>query len=227
MPDEIRVVVADEHVMVREGLCALLSAEDDISVVGTAGSGEETLACARSVRPDVLVLDLAIPSPGGVEVTRRLATAAPDVRVLLITCSEGDEFVVPALTEGAAGIVRKTSPEAELARAVRAVAADGVHIPPHETGLLAEAYRKKGTEEDPAAGHVLSPRERQVLAFTVRGYTAREIARELELSPKTVEGYLAKVREKLDARHRSDLFSFALEAGIVGEPSRHRAEQAQ
>lgn len=221
MPDEIHVIVADAHSMVREGICALLSAEPGIRVLSAVGSGREAIRQAEALDPDVVVLDLAISGPDGVEVTRRLATSLPGVRVLLITCTPGDDFVIPALSEGAAGIVRKTAPESELARAIRVLGEGGVFVPPHETTLLAEAYRRKGAGADPPASRLLSPRERQVLGLTVRGFTAREIADDLGLSPKTVEGYLAKVREKLEADHRSELFTFALRAGIVaGSPSR-------
>lgn len=214
MPDRpIRVLLADDHAVLRAGLRALLDAERDIEVVGEAGTGEEAIDLARSLDPDVVVMDLSMPGGGGLEATRAIAGRPSSPRVLVLTMHAEEDYLMPVLEAGGSGFVRKTSADVDLTRAIRTVASDEVFLYPTSATLLLRRYKVKKEDVDPL--DQLSERERDVLAMTAEGFSSREIGEKLFISPKTVDTYRARVMQKLELTHRSELVRFALETGLL------------
>lgn len=216
MPDEvIRVLLVDDHGVLRAGLKALLEAEEDIRVVGEAGTGEEAEDRVERLKPDVVVMDLSMPGEGGLEATKKIAALEKPPKVLVLTMHPEEDYLMPVLEAGGSGYVRKTSADEDLTRAIRTVARGEVFLYPSATGLLLSRYkvRKDERAEDPL--EVLTDRERDVLAMTAEGFSSREIGEKLFISPKTVDTYRARVMEKLNLTHRSELVRFALDTGLL------------
>lgn len=218
----IRILLADDHAMLRAGLKALLDAEDGLEVVGEAGTGEEAVELARELEPDVVVMDLSMPGIGGLEATRRIAGGGPAAendeevatRVLVLTMHAEEEHLLPVLEAGGSGYVNKRRADEELIEAIRAVARGDVFLYPEAAKLLLQGFRGKPTdEEDPLTR--LSDRELEVLGFTAEGFSAAEIGRKLSISPKTVDTYRSRIMEKLGLHHRSELVRFALQQGLL------------
>lgn len=213
--DAIRVLLADDHVLLRAGLKALLEAADDIRVVAEASTGEEAVAKALELRPDVVLMDLAMPGMGGLEAMQRILASDDRIRVLVLTMQPTEEFLIPVLRAGGSGYVTKDSEDQELYDAIHSVAGGHVFLFPPAARLLLESFRtpKAGAESDPL--RLLSTREREVLVRTAEGYTASEIGEELKISPKTVDTYRQRVMEKLDLHRRSELVQFAIRRGLL------------
>lgn len=214
--DTIRVLLADDHAVVRAGAKALIAGAKDMTVVGDASTGAQAIALARSCDPDIVVLDLDMPEGDGLEVTRAIVAQGPRPRVLVMTMHDEDEHLVPILEAGATGYVVKTDADRELVDAIRAVANGKVHVRQAGARVLA----KRLTKKDPARVEreryaSLSDRERSVLRMTAEGYTAPEIGRKLSISPKTVDTYKQRVHEKLGLGHRADYVRFALKVGLL------------
>ncbi len=215
MADVIRIVLADDHVVLRSGLDALLSAEPDLRVVGQAGTGEEAVERARTLKPDVVVMDLDMPGMGGLEATRQVAALNQGTRVLVLTMHAEEEYLLPVLEAGGSGYVRKTSVDEDLIRAIHAVARDEVFLYPSATKLLLRGYKKAEEKGEVSPVEALSEREREVLALTAEGFSSSEIGKKLFLSPKTVDTYRARIMQKLELTHRSELVRFALKTGLL------------
>ncbi|HET8654617.1 MAG TPA: response regulator transcription factor [Longimicrobiaceae bacterium] len=213
--ETIRVLLADDHPVLRAGLRALLGLESDMEVVGDVGTGEEALECVRALRPDVVVMDLAMPGVGGLEATRRIIALGQGTRVLVLTSHAEDEYLRPVLEAGGSGYVQKTRADEDLISAIRLVARDGVFLYPSAVKLVLKGYRTENLAGADGPLADLSEREREVLALTVEGFSASEIGRKLSVSPKTVETYRARFMEKLGLAHRSDLVRLALETGVL------------
>lgn len=212
----IRIVLADDHLVVRAGLKALLGAAKDIEVVGEAGNGRDALALIERVSPDVAVLDLDMPQMGGAEVTRALAAAGSPVRILILTMHDEDEYLVSLLESGAAGYLVKNAADRELADAVRAVAAGDSYVQPGAARALARQVTRRAQHADERQQYeALSERERDVLVLVAGGYSASEIGDKLFISPKTVETYKQRVSEKLGLSHRSDYVQLCLRLGLL------------
>lgn len=214
--DVIRIVLVDDHGVLRGGLRALLDAEPDMAVVGEAGTGEEGIELTRRLKPDVVVMDLSMPGIGGLEATRQIAALGLGTRVLVLTMHAEEEYLLPVLEAGGSGYVRKTSADEDLVHAIRTVARDEVFLYPSATKLLLQGYRvrrQEADEPDPLAE--LSDREREVLQMTAAGYTSSEIGKKLFISPKTVDTYRARIMTKLGLTHRSELVQLALRAGLL------------
>jgi two-component system, NarL family, response regulator NreC len=214
--EPIRVVLVDDHQMVREGLRLLLRTVPDVDVVGEAGSGAEAVTVARRLVPDVVILDLVMAGGDGMEALRQLRRVVPDVPVLILTMHPESEFLVPMLEAGARGYLTKEAAADDLVEAMRAVAAGEVEVRPWVARVLAEAI----AEEDPirTAGdrfRFLSEREQTVLRLLAEGYNGAEVARQLQISRKTVDAYKQRIQEKLGLQHRTDYVRFALEAGVL------------
>ncbi|HEX6924977.1 MAG TPA: response regulator transcription factor [Longimicrobiaceae bacterium] len=217
----IRILLADDHAMLRAGLRALLDAESDMEVVGEAGTGEEAVELAERLSPDVVVMDLSMPGIGGLEATRRIAGSTAEAgeegagpRVLVLTMHAEEEHLLPVLEAGGSGYVNKRSADEELIEAIRTVARGDVFLYPEAAKLLLQGFRGKPTgEEDPLTR--LSERELEVLGFTAEGYSAAEIGKKLSISPKTVDTYRSRIMEKLGLHHRSELVRFALRQGLL------------
>jgi DNA-binding NarL/FixJ family response regulator len=206
----IRVLLADDHAVVRAGLRALFHAHPDVEVVADAADGEEAALRAVEVRPDVALLDFAMPGLDGAGAAARLREAAPEVRVLVLSAHENPAFLRQALQAGARGYVLKRAAADEVVRAVRVVAGGGAYLDPRLAGGLAESLARGAPH---ARGEGLSGRERDVLRLLAVGYTNKEIAASLRISVKTVETYKSRAAEKLGLQSRVDLVRYAAHQG--------------
>jgi DNA-binding NarL/FixJ family response regulator len=215
MTDTIRILLVDDHPVLRSGLEALLDLEDGMQVVGQASTGEEGVEKARLLRPDVVVMDLAMPGMDGLEATRLIAAQTPAPRVLVLTSQAEDDFLLPVLEAGGSGFVRKTSADEDLIHAIRTVARNEVFLYPSATRLLLRQYRAVEDKSTDRPLDRLSDREREVLALTAEGFSSAEIGKKLFLSPKTVDTYRARLMQKLGLSHRSELVRLALQTGLL------------
>ena len=213
----LRIVLADDHAVVREGLKALINGQSDMSVVGEAADGEAACRATEALRPDVLVMDLSMPLLGGAEATARVRRECPGVKVLALTVHEERVYLTQLLRAGASGYVLKRAVASELVHAVRIVASGGTYIDPAMAGSLVEGYLDRQDVATQPAHGPLSDREREVLMRIARGYSNKEIAAELELSVKTVETYKARVAEKLGLRTRVAIVRYAAEQGWLNQ----------
>jgi len=218
MRDEIvRVVLVDDHTIVREGLRLLLRSAPDIAVVGEAVSGLTAIDVAERLRPDIVVLDLDMPGSDGMATLRGLEQALPEVRVLVLTVHAERERLVPLLEAGARGYLTKEAASQDLIEAIRVVAAGEVYVRPMAARLLAAAVVPQHTAKTARDRfQALSDREQTTLRLVAEGYTGAEIARQLAISTKTIDAYKHRVQEKLGLEHRTDYVRFAIEAGILG-----------
>jgi two-component system, NarL family, response regulator NreC len=216
--DQIRVILADDHAVVRAGLRAVLGAARDIEVIGEAKSGREAVAMAERFHPDIVVMDLDMPDTDGVAATKEIVAKGLAARVLVLTMHAEEDYLVPLIEAGAAGYLVKSAADRDLVDAVRAVAHGDVYVRPSAARVLAKNLTKK----DPAAAErerfdKLTQREREVLRFVAQGYSAPEIGERLFISPKTVDTYKQRIQEKLGLNHRSDYVQMALRLGILAE----------
>lgn len=207
----IRILVVDDHPVVRAGIAALLESADDVQLVGTAASGEEALASVASTQPDLVVMDLRMPGIDGDEATARILAAHPDVRVLILTTYETDDAILSAIEAGASGYLLKAAPEEELLAGVRAVAAGEVALAPSVSRMLVARTRA------PAASAVpqLTPRELQVLRLVAEGLSNREIGMRIHLGEATVKTHLLKAFGKLEVNDRTRAVTRAMELGLL------------
>ncbi len=216
--NKIRILLADDHMVVRVGVRALLEAEPDMSVIGEAADGLTAVAEAIRLQPDVVVMDISMPHLDGLEATRRIRSACPSVQVLILTVHAQQRYLFPVLKAGGAGYVLKSTVDTELIDAVRTVARGGAFLYPSATRLLLEDYLGQlhdTTHQD--LYDTLSERERAVLKAIALGHTAKEVAEQLALSPKTVETYRTRIMEKLGLQSRADLVKYALARGLLDQ----------
>ena len=218
----LRVVLADDHAVVREGLKALVNAQPDMRVIGEAADGEAAWRVTKELSPDVLVLDLSMPVLGGAEATRRVRRDCPGVKILVLTVHEERLYLTELLRAGASGYVLKRAAAAELVRAVRSVAAGGTYIDPSIAQTVVIGYLDAARTEEPPAHHILSDREREVMLRIARGFSNKEIAVALGLSVKTVETYKARVAEKLGLKTRVEIVRYAAQQGWLNESRNSR-----
>jgi len=216
----IRLVLADDQALVRAGFRALLSAQADMEVVGEAGEGGEAVRLARASRPDVVLMDIRMPGMDGLEAARVIAAdpALTEVRVIILTTFDLDEYVFDALRNGASGFLVKDTEPAELLRGVRVVAAGDALLSPNVTRRLIEEYAATATprSEPPHAElALLTEREREIVALVGRGLSNDEIAGRLVLSPLTAKTHVSRAMGKLSTRDRAQLVVFAYESGLV------------
>lgn len=216
MMDVIRVVLADDHMVVRAGLKAVLSGARDIDVVGEASNGREALALNDRLHPHVIVMDLSMAEMDGLSATRELVTRAEPPKVLVLTMHGEEEYLVQVLEAGASGYLVKNAADRELVDAIRAVARGDMYVQPSAGRILARGLKKdEKTLDDRARFEKLTERERDVLQLVAHGYTAPEIGEKLFISPKTVDTYKQRIGEKLGLTHRSDYVQFALKLGLL------------
>jgi DNA-binding NarL/FixJ family response regulator len=210
----IRLLLADDHTVLRECLVTALRASGDCIVVAEAGDGIHAIEQAHAVRPDVAIVDISMPRLNGIEVVRRLTTELPRPRVLVLTMHEEDEYVLQVVRAGASGYLIKHAATAELLEAIRAVAAGGVYFGPYATRVLAEQLQQpQNLPLDPYGA--LSPREREVLHLVVDGLTIKEIAQKLDISTKTAENHRGRVLTKLGVRNSAELVRYAMRKHLV------------
>jgi DNA-binding NarL/FixJ family response regulator len=213
----IRVVVADDQGMVRSGFSTLLNAQPDIEVIGEAVNGQEAIARAAELRPDVILMDVRMPVLDGLQATRQIAATDDPPRILILTTFDLDDYVYEALRAGASGFLLKDASAGELAEAVRVVAAgDGLLAPGVTRRLIAE-FARMGGPRAPARKNIkdLTDRETEVLALVARGMTNGEIASYLVIAEQTVKTHVSRVLTKLGLRDRAQAVIFAYESGLV------------
>ena len=215
-PDIIRVILADDHLVVRAGLKALLGVTKDIEVVGEATNGRDAVALVERLAPHVAVLDLDMPQMDGLAATKELVARSSSTRVLILTMHTEDEYLVTLLEAGASGYLVKNAADRELADAVRAVAAGSLYVQPAASLTLARAVARRAEHADEREKYLqLSERERDVLVLVASGHSASEIGEKLFISPKTVETYKQRITEKLNLSHRPDYVQFCLRLGLL------------
>ena len=207
-----RILVVDDHTLVRAGVARLLEAEEDIEVVGQTGSGHEAVELARKLKPDVVILDYSLPDLDGLEATQQIIAAVSGVRVLILTMYANEEYATRLIRAGAAGFMIKGASADELLVAVRKVARKGVYVSP---SVQEKMVTRIGQPQEDAPEAALSNREMQVLVRLGRGSTTREVSEALNLSLSTVETYRSRILEKLNLRNNSDLTRFAIRRGLI------------
>jgi DNA-binding NarL/FixJ family response regulator len=210
----IRVLLADDHTLVRQGLVSLLTESGECEVVAQAADGVEAVERARETRPDVAVIDFSMPRLGGLEAVRRIREELPATRVLVLTVHEEEEYVLPMVRAGAAGYLVKDSAAAELLAAVRALAAGQAFFGPQAARALAEQYRRPpGAADDPYGD--LTPREREVFHLVVEGRTTKEVAKALGISVKTADNHRTRMMDKLDLHNTAEVVRYAARRGLL------------
>jgi two-component system response regulator NreC len=209
------IVLADDHHVVRQGLRTLLESESDFRVIGEAGDGLEAVQLVERLQPDVLVLDLMMPSLNGLEVTRRVGQRSPQTRIVILSMHSSEAYVLEALRHGAAGYVIKASSAADLIKAVREVTAGRHYLSPPLSEHAIESYVQKAKEARLDKYETLTTREREVLHLAAEGYSNREIAERLSISPYTAMTHRANLMRKLGLHSQTDLVRYALQRGII------------
>ncbi|MBW8012134.1 MAG: response regulator transcription factor [Chloroflexi bacterium] len=215
-----KILVADDHPVVRKGLVALLDTHEDFSVIGEAADGIEAVELADRLKPNVLVLDLMMPGLNGLEVTRQVSELSPKTNIIILSIQSIEAYVLNALRAGAIGYVLKNSPPDILAKAVRNAAAGRFFLGPPLSERAVEIYIQKSRGEDSEAApdgpyENLTRREREILHLVLEGSTSTKIAKSLSISPRTVETHRSNFMRKLNLRKKSELFNYALEQGIL------------
>jgi DNA-binding NarL/FixJ family response regulator len=214
VPEPIRVLIVDDHAVVRSGIRLLLAQEPDIEPVGEAGTGREAVFQARALTPDVILMDVVMPDQSGLEVLPILVREHPETKVLLLSMQDDPRYVREAFAAGASGYVLKEAADAELVAAVREVARGGRYVNPELGARLvaADADARRRAEEDP-----LSDREREVLHLLALGHTNQEIAARLYISVRTAETHRAHIMQKLRLQSRAELVRYAIDQGLLEE----------
>ena len=211
---KIRILLADDHQVLRSGLRALLNMEPDFDVVGEASNGIEAVKLAETLRPDIIVMDVSMPEMDGLKAAEEIQSLGLKAKIVILTVHADEQYLFQTLKAGASGFVHKSSADSELIDAIRTANRGDVFLYPSAIKKLLEEYlrgeSRESDEKDP-----LTNRERQVLKATVEGYTNNEIAEQLVISPKTVDTYRQRIMEKLNLHHRSELIRYALKRGYL------------
>lgn len=213
----IRVLLADDHALLREGLRALLDRSPDIEVVGEAGNGREALSLARELSPDLVLLDVAMPEMSGLDALPRFARLNPAPAVILLSMHASESHIVAGIRAGAAGYLPKGAQYDEVLAAVRTVAAGGRYLPPSISGVVFDAIARSGPPGGELSDRMpLTPRQLEILTLIGAGHSNREIAARLHLSEKTIEAHRAQIRERLGIGDTAGLVRYAVRMGLVG-----------
>lgn len=209
----IRVLIADDHVLFRQGIRALLDSVPDVTLVGEAGTGDEALALFHELLPDVVLMDIKMPGPNGIEATRRLLASDPEVVVIVLTMFADDDSIVAAMRAGARGYILKGDDETEMLRVIRAAAGGAVLFGPAVAKRLLAFFAGSSGQNDPSTFPTLTGREQDVLRLLARGQSNDEIARKLFVSTKTVRNHITSIFSKLQVTDRAHAIVRAREAG--------------
>ena len=224
--DIIRVILADDHAVVRAGIKAVLSGAKDIEVIGEATNGREAVALANRVNPDVVIMDLSMGEMDGITATKEMVENKIAARILILTMHAEDTYLVKVLEAGASGYLVKSVADRELVDAVRALAHGDMYMQPTAVRALAQGIIRKSEHADERESYEkLTDRERDVLRYVAGGFSAPEIGEKLFISPKTVDTYKQRINEKLGFGHRSDYVAFALKLGLLSEQGHSPTEK--
>ena len=208
----IKILVVDDHAILRDGIRALIGLHDDVEIIGEASEGKEAVEKALELEPDVVVMDIAIPGMDGLEATRRIKKKSSKVQILVLTQHDNKEYVLSSIKAGAAGYVPKRAMGSELVSAIRAVYRGESFLYPSAAAALIDDYRQQA-EVEPYDR--LTSREREILTLIADGHSSRQIAEMLYISLKTVQGHRTKIMEKLDIHNRAELVKYALRKGLI------------
>lgn len=209
---KIKLLVVDDHAIMREGIHALLDLQNDIEIIGEASEGKEAIEKTHELAPDVIVMDISMPGMDGLEATRRILKKNPKAKVIALTQHDNREYILSAIKAGAVGYISKKAVGAELVSAIQAVSRGDSYLYPSAASTVIRDYLKNA-EEEPYDR--LTDREREILKLVAEGYTSRQIADMLFLSLKTVLGHRTKIMEKLDIHNRTELIKYAMRKGLV------------
>jgi DNA-binding NarL/FixJ family response regulator len=215
MTSKIRILIADDHTLLRNGICALLGEEQDMVIVGEAEDGREAVRLAGQLKPNVVLMDIAMPLLNGLEATRQIKREHPETNVLVLTMYDHEEYFRQMLEVGASGYIIKRAAATELVSAIRAVYRGEAVLSPAITRLVLEDYLNHDVHRESNDPNALSSREREVLQLIAEGKTSREIADILHLSVKTVQSHRTSLMQKLDLHDRGDLIKYAIQKKII------------
>lgn len=212
--NKIKIVLADDHVVLRSGLKLMLNAQKDMEVIGETGDGEATLELLADLQPDVLLLDISMPGLDGLGVLNRMQAEFPKIRVLVLTMHDDEEYVKKVLSQGAKGYILKRAADVELLEAIRSVYRGEIYVDRALTDILVrQAFPERFAPKQES--EPLTDREKEILQLVAMGYTNKQIAERLVISIKTVESHKAHVKEKLDLKGRAELVRYAVEHGLL------------
>ncbi len=209
---KIRVLLVDDHAIMRDGISALLDLQDDIEIVGEASEGQEAIKKTQELKPDVIIMDITMPEMDGLEATRRIKKKNPGAKILVLTQHDDREYILATIKSGSDGYLPKRALGSELVAAIHAVHQGNSFLYPTAAGPLLEDYRRQ-TEKEPYDS--LTEREREVFRLIAEGHTSREISATLFISMKTVFNHRAKIMEKLNIHNKSELIKYAIRKGLI------------
>ena len=212
---KIQILLVDDHEIVRSGLRMMLLAEDDLEIVGEVNSGEEALQAVQDLKPDIVLMDVAMPGIGGIEATRKIKAANADTAVLALTMHEDEQYFFEMLNAGASGYIPKRAAPDDLVSAIRVVSQGNVFLYPTLAKLLVKDFLDRAESGSAPVAEELTPREREVLTYIAEGYTNREIAENLVISVKTVDRHRENIMQKLNLHNRVELVKYAIEKGLI------------
>jgi DNA-binding NarL/FixJ family response regulator len=213
---KIRIMLVDDHAILREGLRALLSLSENIEVVGDAGSGKDAIDMVGKLNPEIIIMDIAMPILDGVETTRRITKSFPGVKIIILSQHDNKEYIISAIKAGASGYILKKAVSADIVSGIEAVASEGYYFDPSVAKTVIVDYLKtlKGKSQEDEYDR-LSEREKEVLKLIVDGISSNDIAQRLCISVKTVLGHRTNIMEKLNIHNRTELIKYAIRRGII------------
>jgi two-component system, NarL family, response regulator NreC len=214
--EKIRVLLADDHTILRAGLKMMLNAQPDIEAVGEASDGRQAISEAEKLSPDVIIMDITMPECNGIEATRQIKRLLPEVRVLILTMHENEEYLFQTLRAGAAGYMLKEAADTDLISAIRVVSSGRFYLSPSAQSMLVSDYLQRvHTGEERDSYSALTEREREILKLVAEGYTNSQIGERLFISPKTVDTHRTHVMDKLNLHSRAELVRYAMRRGLL------------
>ncbi len=211
----IRVILADDHTIVRHGLSKLIQQQEDMEVIAQAGDGHSTVELTRELSPDMVIMDIGMPDLNGIDATRQIINDFPQVKIIGLSMHSGKKFVVEMLKAGASGYLLKDCALEELVTAIKTVAAGKIYLSPSIADVVVDNYVRNSKKKESSAFSLLSQREREVLQLMAEGKTTKQIGQRLHISPKTVEGHRLRLMSKLDMDSVAQLTKYAIQEGLT------------